>query len=114
MTQSLSETLTEVLTSNDLAATTSSDRPGGVAGSILGIPVTLQVVIGTARMSIGQIADLRRGSVIALEQKLGAPVILLANGKEVARGEIFVMEGEDARLAMTIGSIAAPSPQSPT
>jgi len=114
MTQSLSETLTEVLTSNDFSATTSPDRPGGVAGSILGIPVTLQVVIGTAQMCIGQIANLRRGSVITLDQTLGAPAILLANGKEVARGEIFVMEGEDAKLAMTIANIAAPSPQTST
>ena len=75
--------------------------------SILRIPVSLQVVIGSTRLPLAQIAKLTTGSTVALEQKLGAPATILVNGREVAKGEIFVLddEGVDDRLGITITEV---------
>lgn len=71
------------------------------------IPVNVQVVLGSARLPIGKVAELRAGSAVTLDQKLGAPVAILVNGKEVAKGELFVLDGENDRLGVTITELAA-------
>lgn len=76
--------------------------------SILQIPVTVQVVLGSVRLPIGRVAELRAGSAITLDQKLGAPVAILVNGREVAKGELFVLDGELDRLGVTITELAPP------
>ena len=78
--------------------------------SVLRIPVSLQVVIGSTRLPLSQIAQLTTGLTIALEQKLGAPATILVNGREVAKGEIFVLEdeGDDDRLGITITEVVQP------
>jgi flagellar motor switch protein FliN/FliY len=46
------------------------------------------------------------GSIVTLDQKLGTPVTILVNGKEVARGDLFVLDGEQDRLGVTITELA--------
>ena len=79
----------------------------GVAASLMHIPVTLQVVLGTARMALSRIADLRPGSVVNLDQKLGTPATILVNGRAMAKGNLFVLDGDDARLGITITEVTA-------
>lgn len=98
-----SRTLTETLA--EIAAT--GDAPA-LPESIMQIPVTVQVVLGSARLAIGRVAELRAGSAVTLDQKLGSPVTVLVNGKEVAKGELFVLDGEMDRLGVTITELAAP------
>ena len=74
--------------------------------AVLRIPVSVQVVIGTARLTLSQVAELSPGSVVALEEKLGTPARVLVNGREVARGELFVLDGEGDRLGLTITEVA--------
>jgi flagellar motor switch protein FliN len=74
--------------------------------SIMRIPVTVQIVLGTTRLPIGKVAELRPGATVTLDQKLGAPVTVLVNGREVARGELFVLDGEQDRLGVTITELA--------
>jgi flagellar motor switch protein FliN len=76
--------------------------------AILAIPVTIQVVLGTARLPISKIAELRPGSIINLDQNLGTPAAILVNGREVAKGDLFVLEGEEARLGITITEVIRP------
>ena len=78
--------------------------------SILQIPVTVQVVLGSTRLAIGKVAELRAGSAVALDQKLGAPVSILVNGREVAKGELFVLDGEMDRLGVTVTELAPTPP----
>ncbi len=73
--------------------------------SVLKIPVAIQVVIGSARVPLSQVAQLGPGSMITLDQKLGAPALILVNGKEVAKGELFVLDGEGSRLGITITEV---------
>ncbi len=93
---------------------TASDLPEGSAPlpppeslpalpeSLLRIPVTVQIVLGSVRLPLSQVADLKAGSTVTLDQALGAPVTVLVNGKAVARGDLFVLEGEGDRLGVTI------------
>ncbi len=74
--------------------------------AVLAIPVSVQVVIGTSRLTLAQVTQLGPGSVVTLDEKLGTPAIILVNGKEVGRGELFVLEGEGDRLGITITSVA--------
>ncbi|MBI2718606.1 MAG: FliM/FliN family flagellar motor switch protein [Rhizobiales bacterium] len=76
-----------------------------VAESILQIPLTLQVVIGTTRLPLSRLAELRPGSMVELDQRLGTAAAILVNGREVARGELFVLEGEDSRLGLSITEV---------
>jgi flagellar motor switch protein FliN/FliY len=74
--------------------------------AVLRIPVSVQVVIGTARLPLSKVAELKPGTTITLEEKLGTSARVLVNGREVARGELFVLDGEGDRLGLTITEIA--------
>ena len=73
--------------------------------SVLKIPVSVQVVIGTACLPLSKVAQLGPGAMIPLDQKLGSPATILVNGREVARGELFVLDGEGERLGITITEV---------
>ncbi len=104
MTGSLPDRLTEQPLEKMAAA-------GAMPPSIMQIPVAVQVVIGSTRLPLSRVAELGSGSVIALDQKLGSPAVILVNGKEVAQGELFVIEGEGNRLGIKLTSIAGQAGQ---
>ena len=76
-----------------------------VSAAVLKIPVAIQVVIGSASIPLAQIAQLGPGAVITLNQKLGTPASILVNGKEVAKGDLFVLEGDGGRLGIVITEV---------
>ncbi|MCB1378762.1 MAG: FliM/FliN family flagellar motor switch protein [Alphaproteobacteria bacterium] len=59
-------------------------------------------MVGSTRMPLARIAALGPGAVVPLDQALGAPALILVNGREVARGELYVLEGEGDRLGIKI------------
>ena len=78
----------------------------GLPDALRGIALTVQVVVGTARMTLSRIAALEAGAVIPLDQKLGAPVSILVNGREVAVGDLFVTEAATGQLGIRITGLA--------
>ena len=82
-------------------------------GAVLRIPVSVQVVIGTARLPLSEVADLKPGANVTLEEKLGTAARVLVNGREVARGELFVLEGDGDRLGLTITEVVESGPSGP-
>ena len=82
-----------------------STQAAMMPGSILKIPVAIQVVIGSARLPLSQVAQLGPGAIITLDQKLGTPAAILVNGKEVAKGELFVLDGDGGQLGITITEV---------
>jgi flagellar motor switch protein FliN/FliY len=58
---------------------------------ILDIPVTLSMEIGHTRISIQELLQLARGSVVELDRMAGEPLDVLVNGTLVARGEVVVV-----------------------
>ena len=102
----------------DIAATLDAMIGGGddtpssrVAGfgsytnmSALGqVPVEVQVVLGRARLPIGNILKLGRGAVVEIDRRVGEQVEIHINHRPVARGEIVIVD--DDRLGVTLTEI---------
>ena len=85
--------------------------PSGGAGfgsytnmSALGqVPVEVQVVLGRARLPIGNILKLGRGAVVEIDRRVGEQVEIHINHRPVARGEIVIVD--DDRLGVTLTEI---------
>jgi flagellar motor switch protein FliN/FliY len=79
--------------------------------SMLRIPVSVQVVLGSVRMPVARLIELVPDTLITLDQTLGTGATVLANGREVARGDIVVLDDGEAphRLAISITEILIPS-----
>jgi flagellar motor switch protein FliN/FliY len=58
---------------------------------ILDIPVTLSMEIGRARITIQQLLQLAKGSVVELDRMAGDPLDVFVNGTLIARGEVVVV-----------------------
>ena len=84
------------------------DIGAGLAPSldaILSIPVTVQVVLGETSMPVAKLMKLGRGAVITLDQKVGSAVSVLCNGRVVARGEVVVVDEDNARYGVSLTEI---------
>ena len=57
------------------------------------IPVTVQAVLGGARMRVDALLATRAGTVIELDRRAGEPVDLLVNERLIARGELVLVDG---------------------
>jgi flagellar motor switch protein FliN/FliY len=77
-----------------------------LTGAIARIPVTVQIVIGTAQLPLLQVSQLVLGSTLTLNEKLGTPARMLVNGREIARGDLFVVDESEGRLGLTIRHIS--------
>jgi flagellar motor switch protein FliN len=83
--------------------TTNTAGPGGVLGaSFSRVQVTVQVLLGSTKVTLAEMLALKSGSTITLEQKLGTPVSILVNNSNIAMGELFVLEGDNDRLGIKI------------
>jgi flagellar motor switch protein FliN/FliY len=81
--------------------------PGGnaVLDALMKIPVKVQVVLGTVKLPVAKVMELGRGAVLALGQKLGEPVSLMVNGREIARGEVVILDEETGELGISLTEI---------
>ena len=73
--------------------------------AILAIPVTVQVVLGATTMPVASLMKLGRGAVVALDQKVGDPVDVVVNGRIIARGEVVVVDEDNARYGVSLTEI---------
>jgi flagellar motor switch protein FliN len=78
---------------------------------IMKIPVSVQVVLGSATMTVSNLMKLSRGSVVKLDRAVGEPVDVLVNGHVVARGEVVVIEEENSRLGVSLTEVIGPPGQ---
>lgn len=58
---------------------------------LMDIPVTLQLEIGRAKVSIRNLLAYTQGSVIEMDRLAGEPLDLLVNGTLIAHGEVVVI-----------------------
>ncbi|MCX7898782.1 MAG: flagellar motor switch protein FliN [Methylocystis sp.] len=75
--------------------------------SILRIPVTVQVVVGSATLPVATLLKLGRGAVIQLDHRVGDPVDIVVNGRIFARGEVVVVEEDGARFGVSLTEICS-------
>jgi flagellar motor switch protein FliN/FliY len=89
--------------SEDVAAAMEGDSSSAVSGRndsnidtpdmdvILDIPVQLAMEVGTTSISIRNLLQLNKGSVIELDRLAGEPLDVLVNGTLIAHGEVVVV-----------------------
>jgi flagellar motor switch protein FliN len=77
--------------------------------TILKIPVTVQVVLGSTSMPVASLMKLGRGAVISLDQRVGEPVNIVVNGRVVARGEVVVVDEDSSRFGVSLTEIVTSS-----
>jgi flagellar motor switch protein FliN len=78
-------------------------------GSLLKIPVNVQVILGSTRMALSKVMALGPGSVVVLDRQLSEPVVLLVNGNEIARGLIVVVDEKTGQLGVTLTDVSSDS-----
>jgi flagellar motor switch protein FliN/FliY len=83
-----------------LPVATPGPEAAGDLGRLQDVTVELSVEVGRTRMTLGQALALGPGSVVALSRSAREPVDLLVNGKQVARGEVVVID-DDFGLRIT-------------
>ena len=76
-------------------------------GSLLKIPVNVQVILGTTRMPLSKVMALGPGSVVVLDKELSEPVVLMINGNEVARGLIVVVNESTGQLGISLTEVSS-------
>ena len=75
--------------------------------TILSIPVTVKVVLGSTSLPVASLMKLARGAVISLDQRVGDPVDIVVNGRVVARGAIVVVDEVSQRFGVSLVEIVA-------
>jgi flagellar motor switch protein FliN len=73
---------------------------------ILDIPVTLSMEIGRSRISIQNLLQLARGSVVELDRMAGEPLDVLVNGTLVAHGEVVVVND---KFGVRLSDVVSPA-----
>jgi flagellar motor switch protein FliN/FliY len=91
---------------------TEKNSPNAIAGSFpsrrnvtMQIPVEVNVVLGSAEMSVAELASLQSGSTIQLDRRVGEPVDVVVNGVKIAKGEITLLENDSNRFGFRITEI---------
>lgn len=56
------------------------------------VNVSLDVCIGSANVTVAELFDLRKNSILKLNAPADAPVDLLLNGKVIARGNLVLID----------------------
>ena len=88
------------------------DQPSAVGDNnqnldlVMDIRLNLTVELGRTQLTIKEVLELTRGSVVELERVAGEPVDLYANGKLIAKGEVVVIEDN---FGLRITSIVSPA-----
>jgi flagellar motor switch protein FliN/FliY len=72
---------------------------------VMSIPVNVQVVLGSVEISLSELMDLKQGSTIGLDRKIGEPIDIVANNQRIARGEITIIEGDSPRFGVTLTEV---------
>ncbi len=80
---------------------------GGNSAMIMGLPVMMKVVLGSAKMPVATLAKLAKGSVVKLDKMVGDPVDILVNGRLIARGEVVVLNEGSSRFGVVLTQVGS-------
>jgi flagellar motor switch protein FliN/FliY len=69
---------------------------------LLDVTLPISVQLGQTRMSVRQLLDLKKNSLVELDRMAGESVDVFIGGKLLAKGEITVV---DDRLSVRIGQL---------
>ena len=77
---------------------------------IMGLPVMMKVVLGSAKMPVATLAKLAKGSVVKLDKMVGDPVDILVNGRLIARDEVVVLNEGSSRFGVVLTQVGGLTP----
>ncbi|GAA2828673.1 flagellar motor switch protein FliN/FliY [Aminobacter aminovorans] len=100
------EELRGVLSEEEKRPSAAAAAPGNNS-VIFGIPVEVQIVLGSTEMPVSELMALQKGSTVALDRRIGEPVDVVVNGRRIARGEITVLESDPSRFGIRLTEIVA-------
>jgi len=81
--------------SQSLSSSSDAVTPASVA-PLFDVVCKVDVVLGTATMSVGECLRLKKNSVIRLAQSAGGDMTVLINGIGVAAGEVVIIDDSTA------------------
>lgn len=93
---------TQVQTPGEESVTSASED----LNLVLDIPVNMTVELGRTKMTIKELLNLTRGSIVSLEGLAGEPLDILINGYLIAQGEVVVVSD---KFGVRITDIITPS-----
>jgi flagellar motor switch protein FliN/FliY len=70
--------------------------------AVFDVPVKVKAVLGGARIHVGELIQMRSGSVVELDRRVGEPVDVFVNDLLIARGELVIIDGS---LGVTLTEI---------
>ncbi len=73
--------------------------------SIYALPVSVQVVIGTARPTIAELLQMKEDSLLKLDSKIEDPVDLCINDRVIARGELIETDPATGAIGVRLTQI---------
>lgn len=73
--------------------------------SIYALDVNVQVVIGTARPTIGELLLMKRDSLLPLDCKLEDPVELVIDSRVIARGDLIETDPKTGAIGVKLTEI---------
>jgi flagellar motor switch protein FliN/FliY len=76
---------------------------------IMDIPIDVQIVLGSSRMPVKGLMNLKEGTTITLDKKIGEPVDITVNGRLIARGEITLLADDDTRFGVKLTELSGAS-----
>lgn len=87
-----------------------NERRDGAEGaqykrSIYALPVTMQVVIGSARPTIAELLQMKDGTLLTLNSKIDDPVDLCIGGRVIARGELVETDPATGAIGVRLTEI---------
>lgn len=81
------------------------DGPGIYKRSIYALPVTVQVVIGTGRLTIAELLKLQKNSLIQLDSKIEDSVDLVIDSRVIAKGELIETDPATGSIGIKVTEI---------
>ena len=73
--------------------------------SIYALPVTVQMVVGTARPTIAELLRLKSGSVLEMDKLISDPVDVCIDNRVIARGELVETDVATGEIGLKITEI---------
>ena len=59
---------------------------------LLDVELEISAILGETDTTLKKVLDITKGSIIELDNKTTEPIKLLANGCEIAKGEVVIIE----------------------
>ena len=59
---------------------------------LLDVELELSAILGETDIPLQKVLDITKGTIIELDNKTAQPIKLLANGCEIAKGEVVIIE----------------------